>query len=595
MGQEAATYINDLVITNPVDATDIVRYGAYHLRTIKTAVKYSFPGFAGAVICTGTDAGAADAYAINPATPLSGYVSNMLVLLIPANTNATTTPTLNVSGLGTRTIVSVTGGAMQALDLVAGHPYLLRYDTTTSSFWMVSVTKNYIDQLAFSAALPAQPGGLAPYSLKSINSVAAWEIKGAIDRRAITSADTVGVADIGGIVDCTSGSFTLAFASTATLGDQASGWIMNSGTGDITVDPSGAETIDGVASFVMYTNEVRRWYVEGSVLRTMVIRPFYRKAVSSFTFTMPPGYAYLDLDIIGGGGGGGSGRKGAAGSKRNGGSPGGAPGRVRRRVRGLTPASTVSVTVGAGGTGGATQSTNSTNGNNGTAGGDTSFGAYATVKGGAAGLGGTNNANGQATSGSGVLSAGTSATSSSDGGGPIATNYGNGSTNNTFNLSEGGSGTVVSAGAFQGSCSEWGGAGSGSAIDATTASTSGSSLRGVSAAGIGGWITTTNTMPTIAGTAGLNGTYTVGGGAAGGTCGGSPTVGANGATTTTDEDPGQPGGGGGSSHTATAMAGGNGSAPGGPGGGGGASTDSVGNSGPGGNGADGRILIAGVL
>jgi len=48
MGLESGTYVNDLVVTNPVGATDAKQYGDDHLRLLKTVLKATFPGMAGA-------------------------------------------------------------------------------------------------------------------------------------------------------------------------------------------------------------------------------------------------------------------------------------------------------------------------------------------------------------------------------------------------------------------------------------------------------------------------------------------------------------------------------------------------------------------
>lgn len=47
MGLETGTYINDLVVTNPVGATDPKSQGDDHLRLIKTVLKSTFPGLVG--------------------------------------------------------------------------------------------------------------------------------------------------------------------------------------------------------------------------------------------------------------------------------------------------------------------------------------------------------------------------------------------------------------------------------------------------------------------------------------------------------------------------------------------------------------------
>lgn len=52
MGLEAATYIDGLVITNPVGATDPRSQGDDHLRLLKTTLKNTFPALTGAVTAT---------------------------------------------------------------------------------------------------------------------------------------------------------------------------------------------------------------------------------------------------------------------------------------------------------------------------------------------------------------------------------------------------------------------------------------------------------------------------------------------------------------------------------------------------------------
>lgn len=47
MGLEAASYVDDLVTTNPVGASDTKAQGDDHLRLIKTVLKATFPGMAG--------------------------------------------------------------------------------------------------------------------------------------------------------------------------------------------------------------------------------------------------------------------------------------------------------------------------------------------------------------------------------------------------------------------------------------------------------------------------------------------------------------------------------------------------------------------
>lgn len=152
MGVETVVNIADLVVTNPT-ASDPKSQGDDHLRYLKTALKNDFAGFTGAVLVTGVDGGAADVYTLTPAHAVVTYTAKMLIEFTPAATNLTTTPTLNISGLGAKTIKSVANAALVAGDLLIGAPTLLAYDGT--NLRLLGPTKNYIDQVAMSAALPA--------------------------------------------------------------------------------------------------------------------------------------------------------------------------------------------------------------------------------------------------------------------------------------------------------------------------------------------------------------------------------------------------------------------------------------------------------
>lgn len=166
MSLESGNYLSNLVSSNPTGA-DRKLQGDDHLRLIKSTLQNSFAGITGAVVVGGTNGGVANAYTLNPTPPLPSYVDNMSIVFSPtvANTGAST---INVSGLGAVSIQSVSGAALAANDLVVGQKYRATFDGT--NFRLFSVTKNYVDQLAFSSALPAQSLGF----LASTGSVAAF-------------------------------------------------------------------------------------------------------------------------------------------------------------------------------------------------------------------------------------------------------------------------------------------------------------------------------------------------------------------------------------------------------------------------------------
>lgn len=77
------------------------------------------------------DSGTLDALVITPAPASTAYVAGQTWLVKKISTaNATTTPTINVSGLGAKTIVDRRGNAIVSGDLPSGAELLLVYDGT---------------------------------------------------------------------------------------------------------------------------------------------------------------------------------------------------------------------------------------------------------------------------------------------------------------------------------------------------------------------------------------------------------------------------------------------------------------------------------
>ena len=188
-----------------------------------------------------------------------------------------------------------------------------------------------------------------------------------LERKARTANTQIAAGDTGSWIDITANSFAQTFAACASLG---SGWwcyLGNSGTGDITLTPSGAETIDGLTSYIMYPGEVRFVQCDGAALRTFVIKPFYKTFTASGSFVKPPGYSVFESLVWSGGN---SGQKeGGFGDALGGGGGGCFP----ARIPASSLSTTTAITVGAGGAA-------RTTANTGALGGDSSIGSLLTVK-----------------------------------------------------------------------------------------------------------------------------------------------------------------------------------------------------------------------
>lgn len=123
-------------------------------------------------------------------------------------------------------------------------------------------------------------------------------------RFARTSNTVLTSGNAASLIDITSGTFTQTFDACAALGNGWWCYIRNNGTGDITLDPAGSETIDGLSSFVMYPGEVRLVMCDGTTLQSVVVNAFSKTFTANGTFTKPPGYAQFSGLLWGGGGGG---------------------------------------------------------------------------------------------------------------------------------------------------------------------------------------------------------------------------------------------------------------------------------------------------
>jgi hypothetical protein len=112
-----------------------------------------------------------------------------------------------------------------------------------------------------------------------------------ITRSTRTSNTILAAADKWAYIDATSGSWTQTITAAATLGAGWSAFYRNSGTGVITIDPNGAETIDGRTTINVYPGESFLIVCDGSAFQTvgrakaLVLQSATFSAVTSIALT----------------------------------------------------------------------------------------------------------------------------------------------------------------------------------------------------------------------------------------------------------------------------------------------------------------------
>jgi len=120
---------------------------------------------------------------------------------------------------------------------------------------------------ALNALLPSQGGNSGKF-LTTDGTDTSWATAGGgsatLTIQNKTGAYTVVAGDLGTIINCTSGSFTIALDAAATLGAGFNCWIWNTGTGTITIDPNGAETIDEKTTVVLYSGQGTQIVCDGT-------------------------------------------------------------------------------------------------------------------------------------------------------------------------------------------------------------------------------------------------------------------------------------------------------------------------------------------
>lgn len=262
---ETVTQISDLNPLYPA-AGDAKSEGDNHIRNIKTALKTTLPNLSGAMTASHTELNILDGATLSTTelNILDGATVTATELNILDGATLTTTELNHVDGVTSPIQAQLDAKAPLNSPALTGTPTAPTATLGTNTTQIATMAA--LRQAAFSAALPAgvegqflayQGGAWGP--LQAPNQIVRTEKTGAY---------TAVFADRSNLFDL-SGTFTLSFTACATLGSGWYAYLRNIGSGTITLDPNGTETVDGLSTTTLHPGEVRIIQCDGSALRTV--------------------------------------------------------------------------------------------------------------------------------------------------------------------------------------------------------------------------------------------------------------------------------------------------------------------------------------
>lgn len=156
--------------------------------------------------------------------------------------------------------IGVSGNAATATNLAGGAASQIPYQTGSG-------TTAFIANGTSGQVLTSNGAGIAPTWQASSGGGGGG---GTFTISNKTAAYTVVAGDLGTIINCTSGTFTVTLTAAATLGAGFNCWVWNTGavSNSITIDPSGTETIDGHSTIVLRGGEGTQIVCTGSNWQT---------------------------------------------------------------------------------------------------------------------------------------------------------------------------------------------------------------------------------------------------------------------------------------------------------------------------------------
>jgi len=198
--------------------------------------------------------GSSNAYVLTTGSSHAA-LADIGVVTFKANHSSTGAATLAVDGLASKAI-RWNGAAIIAGSIVSGNTYAVAYNATNDVFDLLVNPVDLPSLKSRGITYPTTDGTSGQSIVTNGAGVLSFAAASQnVEYSARTSNTILGAGDKAKLIEVTSGTFTQTIAAAATIG---AGWWLyykNSGTGTVTMDADGSETIDGATTKVIYAGE----------------------------------------------------------------------------------------------------------------------------------------------------------------------------------------------------------------------------------------------------------------------------------------------------------------------------------------------------
>lgn len=180
---------------------------------------------------------------------------------------------LNATYAGSLTIAAGSQSfTVQAGKQFAAGQYVMIIRSADPAYYMWGTVTSYnagSGALAINAIATAGTGSYSGWSVSLSGVIGPQGTPPRAYLRSQSSSYTAVLGDMACIIDCT-GTWTLSLTAAATLGDGYYVWVRNAGSGAITIDPAGAETIDGAATVTLPAGHYCLLQCDGAAWKTTI-------------------------------------------------------------------------------------------------------------------------------------------------------------------------------------------------------------------------------------------------------------------------------------------------------------------------------------